>query len=700
MRKTSAVPLFRARILWPLLGAFTLVNALLAFAPLPFPWKAVLAFIGIGIPLAVLLGRRKDLAVQPLWQEELFSSPPVWVLFLFILAAACFRFIHLTTLSLWPLTDEAKSAYFAMQLASQGWGSARLLYDFSQLPPLYIWLEGLFFKCSGVSLFSLWCFPAILSLAVVPVFYGAARSYFSKSFALFLAGLMAFGFWPLYVGRFSHQGGLLLLWECLVFWLAGKLETFNSSGFLLGLLAGAGFYTFTSWPSVALVLTLWVLFFHWRAFLSFLAGMFLIYLPLGMAWLQRGYGGYIHYVGRFHSGGAWGSQILMGFWDLCAFFWKSCVPENLFAYKPFWGGYLNPLWGACLFLGILIFLRQASGTQIKFWSFAVLLFYLPGFLTGGVEMFRILPILPPLLAGVALGLSSLLSSLKRSWRWPVLGLFLLLSLGMDGYHLLGAYAGVWTHPKDNWFGSKSLDRLRAYGILEDLHKKAGPGWVLSELVPDLYDQSLSIATYEFNVGENPKLDPAQAQWAALLINCNYEPFLSKDFPQARWIRLTPDMGWPDGGLMLGLIPLPCSNPALLERLIQANQASHGLVPFVFDNRDYLSRQPVVEKLGSFYPLFKGDPFLESCFWEKIADNAYGDRDYEAQVAALRQAVEKGCPTAHLYNNLGALYFRHGRFKEARGAFGKALHCKVNDTSAADGLALLEKTEKTGQLPKD
>jgi hypothetical protein len=391
---------------------------------------------------------------------------------------------------------------------------------------------------------------------------------------------------------------------------------------------------------------------------------------------------------------------MRGFWDFSAFFWKSLVPPNLFAYKPFWGGYLNPLLGACFFLGATLFLRQGSGAWVRFWILSFLVFYLPGFLTGGVEMFRVLPILPLLLAGAALGLSALLGSLKAPWRWPAFALFAVLSMGMDGHQLFGVYQGLWTNPHDNWYASKSVDRLRAFHLLEDLQKNSGPGLVLSDLVPDLYDQSLSIAAYEFNSAKNPGLNGSPPHWAAVLANIHYQPCLAKDFPEARWIPLTLDMGWPDGGLMLGVIPLPCAHPARLIRLIEADQACQGLVPLVFDNRDYKSRLPVVNRLYSLYPLFKGDRFLESCFWEKIAENAYADRDYEGQVVALGKAVEKGCPTAHLYNDLGTLYLRRNHFKEARQAFEKAVHCKPNYTSAALGLRMLDGVQKTGLKPKD
>jgi uncharacterized protein HemY len=109
---------------------------------------------------------------------------------------------------------------------------------------------------------------------------------------------------------------------------------------------------------------------------------------------------------------------------------------------------------------------------------------------------------------------------------------------------------------------------------------------------------------------------------------------------------------------------------------------------------------VIEGLLSIYPLFQGDPFLESSFWEKIAENEYGDRNYEEQIMALQKAIEKGCPVAHLYNDLGALYLRRSHYSEARTAFETALRCSPNHTSAAAGLKILNETEKTGLKPKD
>jgi uncharacterized protein HemY len=51
----------------------------------------------------------------------------------------------------------------------------------------------------------------------------------------------------------------------------------------------------------------------------------------------------------------------------------------------------------------------------------------------------------------------------------------------------------------------------------------------------------------------------------------------------------------------------------------------------------------------------------------------------------------------LYNDLGALYLRRNRFKEAEGNFRKALRCHPDFTSAQAGLEAAREAEKGLQL---
>jgi len=144
---------------------------------------------------------------------------------------------------------------------------------------------------------------------------------------------------------------------------------------------------------------------------------------------------------------------------------------------------------------------------------------------------------------------------------------------------------------------------------------------------------------------------------------------------------------------------PDQDPAL-KRWLQADDALHSLVALVLDNRDQRPREPVLKKLFELYPLMKGDRFLQAWFWEKVAENRYGDRDYEGQVDALRRALAEGYPAAHLYNDLGALWLRRSHWKDSRAAFLKAVQSPFNHTSAAAGLEVLEEIEKSGTFPRE
>ncbi len=688
---------------WVISGLFFAANFSLSYLRFPILVKLWIFVLGLVIPsiAAWMMLRIERGVARQLTKIEFLPFVPLWGLGLLAGTAFFLRFYHLTTLSLWPLEDEAMNGYYAIELAEKG--NWQFLYDFSGMPPLYVWCLALFFKLFGISLGTLWFLPALLSFLAVALVYRGAVQFFSKSFSLLFAGLIAFSFWPLYAGRFSLQGGFLVFWECLTFYLlASYWKTSNEklkirAPLLLGFCAGAGFYTFTSWAVVAFLLTLfifgetaWKIKRRWNLFLYFFLPEAALFLLLAcVTGFQKG--GHFQYVLQNPF-----SSSLNGLNDFCSLFWGSRLPPNLFAYRPFWGGFLNPILGALCFWGSLLLCRSGHSPWKLVGLFFILI--LPGFLTGGLDSHRIIQVMPFLLFAVAIGLASLLSILPKSSRIFFLGACAVFSLGLDSHHLFGVYHSIWTHPDENMEGYKPVERGRAFEILKDLEKKQGPGYVLSDLVPETFDQSLSVGTYPFDASQNPKIDLLKAKWVALLTNIHYQPYLNQVFPEGRGTWLASDMGKPDGGFMLEIIPLPSFQPEVLQHWIQAGRAFHGLAGEVFDNHDWKPRAPIVQSLISLVPLLGSDKFLKSCFWEKIAQNEYIDRHYVSQVTAFQEAIEKGIPTAHLYNNLGALYLRRGHLKEARAAFQKALQCVPNHTSAAAGLKALDEMEKTGTAP--
>lgn len=690
-------PLFHWQLATLLLGTLFI----LSYAPLSPFFQTVAVLLGLILPLGLTWIRSSGGRgfVWDLTQRELLSPLPGGVLLLLALAAVYLRFHQLTTLSKWPGADEAANAYYALELAKEGkW---QWTYLFTGMPPLYVWLLGACFKVFGVSLTTLWGLPAFLSVLTLPFVFLGARNLFSQSFSVILTALTAFSFWPLYVARFSVQGQLMVFWMAVLFFLLSLFQKQDGwkvskwAGIGLGFWAGTGFYTYTSWIVVALAVTGFILRRswvkgQWGLFLQFIFPGFLLFLPLGWSVIHRG-GGNFSYVLQNPFGSGW-----PGLNDLASFFWGSRLPPNLFAYRPFWGGFLNPVLGAACLYGLWMLLITASSPKALGGLFFLLM--LPGFLTGGLDSFRVIQVLPLLLLGAALGLTAFLSSFAFRRHWVAVGTLLALSVGLDSYHLFGVYGSLWTQPKDNWFAIKSVERMRAFGILKELGKKEGPGLILSELVPDTYDQSLEVMDFPFNAAENPHL--TQARWAAILINVHYQPYLSQVFPGGRNFWLASDAGFPDGGLTLYVIPLPCSKPEVLDHWVQLDRSLSGLTDLVFDNRDWRPRTPVTQSLFGLFPVAGEDRFLQACLWEKIAENEYWDHHYDAQVTALREAIEKGLSMAHLYNDLGALYLRHHRYSEAREAFWKATHGRPDHTSAAAGLAALDAAEKTGQIPKD
>jgi hypothetical protein len=497
----------------------------------------------------------------------------------------------------------------------------------------------------------------------------------------------------------------MVVWECLTFerWSAFHQASEKERPFqawVLGITAGLGFLTFQAWPVLACLLTLMV---FWetvvqswgksRVFIRFFIPQFFLFLLLASQSLPERMGHYAYVFCDPLSSG-W-----PGLNDLFALFWGSRLPLNIFAYRPWGGGFLNPVLTTFFFWGAFSPIYQRQWGKFLAGLGAFLLLTLPGLITGGLDAHRIALVCPFLLFVAAFGLVQWLRNLSAFWKTWVLAGVLLLSTGWDFQRLFGDYHSLWTHPKDNWFASKSVERLRAFQILEPLAESRGPGYVISELVPDLFDQSLSDLTFPFNLCENPSLSPARAQWAALLINVNYQEFLEKLFPEAQWIPLAGGVERPDGGLMLGLIPLPCPQAEMLNRIVAADEASHQLADTTFDNHDWKPRGPILQGLFTRYQnYFRGNPFLEACFFEKVAEQEYRDKNMVKQIEALQLALTRGLPAAHLFNDLGALYLRSRRLVEAQDCFLKAQR-PGSRTSASAGLAALDEMKTSGKPPE-
>lgn len=444
-----------------------------------------------------------------------------------------------------------------------------------------------------------------------------------------------------------------------------------------------GFYTFTAWPAAAVVFSLPVLaqmgqFFKKKLLscLVYFSTVFVFIAPIIWRMEQEGYGDYLRRVsGPGVTFGIKRLEVLEQY--LAAPFFG--VGPNVSFYSPVWGGFLNPVLGTLFFLGLREAFRQK---KIYLWWFlsALVILWLPGLLTNGQELFRILLLCPFLLAGAAWGLSILISSLSRRSAWLTVCSLLLVSLGLDGYHLFVVYPDLHSFPQIHQFW-RPVELAEATGMIESHSQTQGPLVIFNEfsLKPS---PAFSVATYGFDALENPRLASVPPKTAVIMTDPNYQPFLERRFPEGDWHWFTPNNPDKDSGLLVGFVPYTSSTKEILDRWRLAHQVlREERDRSQYENIDYDWRLSV-EHLSRQRGLFSGDPFLESIYWEQSAFYQSFNGHVAETVRDLQLALKKGYRSANLYYSLGMFLSFEGRTKEARAAFEAALKLPVNRTAAA------------------
>jgi hypothetical protein len=685
-------PRFRQNPL-PFFLLFFAVNVLVAYTVLPTALKVLLAALALGLPFAQAWRAPPAAADEtPAYGREIFVSPGLWFGAPVLVLAAFLRFYRLEGLFRWPTLDEGWNGILALDL-SRHW-TWRFFYTFGQAPPLPVWCSALLFKIGAPPFLCLWLPSACVSLLTAGAGYGAARSFFPRSFALICGGLLAFSYWPLFLGRFCHQGVWLPLWVCLCLWALGTaLRAFRSGpgkgpSLALGLCLGLGSFTFTPWPLVVLFFS--VLFLtrirkirpdQWKVSAAFwMFGLLASLAPFLLAAAKEGYGRHILSLSPWGGWFHWKEGALNVLRYCTVLFWGPFEASP--AYTPAEGGFLNPLLGAAFGLGALELLRFRK-RPLEAWALlAFPVFLLPGWLSLNLEGFRIVQVLPLLLFITAVGVQTLLASLPGGRRLFYLCFLLLLTAAWDFSMLCLPYLNPESNPRDFGRPLKSLERYRAYRELDSLQKREGPGWVLADFAPgSLNDPTLSLMTLPFNAAMNPSLEGSPIRWAALFVSADYVPFLERDFPESRWDPVGRGLSLENGGDALGLFkPTPRNLPRLMRwiRAYRYFQAA-DLRRFVTGTDETL---PAIAVLDRGYPEVRGDPFLESCFWDKRAAYEYARLDFAEHLRCARMALERGYPAAHLYFNLGLLYLKEGLNGEAEKAFEGALRAPADQTAAA------------------
>ena len=673
-----------------------LANSLLSYAPLSSGWRLGIFLVGLLLPL-LWAWKERILGTTEL-KEEIQRVPGIgpWAFLLLGILAVGARFGQLTTLFVWPNFDESSIGFDSFHLAS-GW-PIRFFYGISQAPPLFMWMLALWFKLLGCSLVTLRAFPALVSLTAVPLSYGAARTLFPRPQAFLAAALVGIGFWPVFIGRFTLMTNWVLPFECMALWALGSFFRSKDAAqrlraaLGLGCLWGLGLYTHLHWPIVVAVTSLPFAVRLWDrrkdpsfgsvhvASLALVSAMAVAAPLLGEA-IREHYGAYLGHLWAFHRDFSWTHQFNVWLSCFTAPFWG--IDPEVHTYQPVWGGFLNPLLSSLFFLGLLSLLRR-NAPPLYHWVLASLgLCLLPGLLTQDQETFRLFPMVPFLILGILLGWGSLQGAVRSEHRWILLAVLAAGSILLDYHHLFGVYHRVWDDPKTWGSYTKSFGRYRAYGILEERIKKEGPGLIFPDFVQGLPDQSLAVATFDHNAVLNPGLDPAQARWAAILTNVNYETFLKKRFPRGMAYALTRDLPSEDGGWMLFVFPtlgVPNGTLALWVR------AQKDLETFLDQHLCFVmggSMSGDIGALEKLEPFFRGDPYLRASYWEKMADLQVksGPAGWGEAIQDLRRATHEGWPAAHLYERSGVLHLLRGERDLARKDLEAARRCPLDLTDS-------------------
>lgn len=676
---------------WVLFFFSLAVNALLAWGPWTDPQRLWLFPLGLalqvtlGLRLASLVPGKKD----PLSRMDppLAPTPSWWAAL--ALAGLFLRFFGLESLSVWPSWDDSYNAYFAIRSAEHFQGG--LFYGSQQSLPLSNWLQGSFFKIVTPSPFSMWFYCAFFSACAVPLGYLAARQYFSRSFSFLLTMLLATGFWPVFWGKFNTNFSCVnLAWELLLLFALGRLLKPLKKGeaprpaFLLGLGAGLGLYLsfyFLILSFLCLCVVSWTC---WReprrlkTLLFFSVPLAVLALFLAPGLFENFTKGHLHtYITHPSQEVDGAAQLISSFSYLSSFFWGS-LDRSYHTFAAPWGGFLNPLLTTLFFIGLGGSFRS-SGTRFFIgFFFPILLLLLPGLASNSIECMRVFPVLPFFLVLIALGFSLLLSLVPSGKRSPLLVVFFFLTLSLDGYHLLGPYP--------QWAGSvrpgntfKSYERLHAFPFLKEASDREGPGWVLCDFVSDVYDQSLFLATYRFNAARNPRLDPSQAKWVAVMAELHYQEPLMRRFPRAQ-CRVLSDQASADRPgsqvLLLAVIPVTTDEERrVFLRWMEVHrrvQDLYGLMPYHVENPDF---SPVIRSLLALTPRTEGDPLLKGWILERSLDLLMASRDLTDALWFLEKPLEatRSYPFfdwkfAQMYHRLGLGLVKGGRKKEAAECF--------------------------------
>ena len=741
---------------------FLAANSLISYSSFSLGAKVGIGFLGLLLPLGLALRKPTGPLARPGTPGAILPPVPSWAWFLLGAAALFIRFFHLTSLSGWPVTDEGWHGFFGLHLmkhwdgsllygiswmpAGYFWALAVFFKAFGVslaslwfLPALLSFLAFLFLSLAARNLFP-------------PSFAFLLSCLAALTYGPFYCGRLS------HPGVLAFAWEALCLWIFSGYWKAPRPGTRLCWAAGLGLGLGLGFYSFTSWWSVFALFTAFVLVRGWKqgallavvppfekggqgginrhkgnsgksnspffppfqrgrryvprklavenlkVMIGFLAALLLSAGPFWIGAWKLGGSDYFSDLFLFRNKASLSYGWKYALSNATMWFWGADPLGQ--CYRPVWGGILNPLLGSVFLLGLVGVIRGLKESANRWLVAALGLCLFPGLVSSSVEMYRVLPVLPFLLVVCGFGIVLLFSpdGKKRPARssndaaafGPAL--FLALSLVLDSYHLFGPYHQQWGTPNPGCADFKSIERWRAFDELQTQAQAQGPGLLFTDFCLKTFDQTLTLAGYSFDAFRNPALAAEEIRWAAVLANPHFVPFLQKRFPGSRWTWLSQGLSRPDGGLSLGVVPLTPSNRKGMQNWISANQAFRKTTLEMIFQTGKRPAGEILGELSGLQPLVKGDPFLESCLWEKVEFHKVLEGDLPGAARALQKGLALGYPNAFFDEQMGLVLWRENRLREAKLYFQKALKFPVNLTPAAQNLVELEKATGGGGKP--
>jgi hypothetical protein len=695
---------------WIYFFLFLAIDSYLSYVPSGDFEKYLVFLAGIFVPILMVLFSKaySDKNAENVFKKEQFdkSATGLWVLLGLLFMGL--RFWKLTTLFRWPTGDEASIGMLAIGLIRQwNW---HFFHGFAQLPFFFYWLCAVFYRVTNSPALSLWFLSAVVSMALIPLTYLGSRRFCGKSFSFILMGLMATGFWPMYLGRygfiiFLFLGELIVFYLLLIFMEQTKEKSSLVTAGVLGFVTGLGLYTWTSWIVIGVAISLVV---GWVSFkskknLPMVVFLILMMIPLSfflVAVLREGYGQHLQAVGFWNGEFSWKDQINR-FFDYWMILWGT-VDQGVVYASPC-GGFLNPILAALFFLGIIEIFLRFSKVRLFLFLLLLTLFLSPGFLSWSLETYRVLAVLPLLLLAVALGLKTLLEHFSPNYVVLIAILVLSSSFALDFYRLTLPYS----HPDDQpglfETTGRSYEKYYVGRILEGCQKLYGPGLIYSDFVPSTTDESLAFMTYPYNCAWNPDLVGEKPRWAALFINSHYQPFLAKRFPEARW-QVIPTADPKDyGSHVLGIVPITFETLRVFRSWQSTYDFCMGINLQLLDKANGKSSEDILEEMIEFYNRVPDDLFLQSIYFEKFMDFYERQRffykgetscNYYSYSKFLDSSLKKGYPDTVVYAFTGRLLMQEGQFKKARMVFKKALKFDPGNRLAVSLLSVLKTNAST------